>query len=73
MLALLLEAFFFDLGMDSGPSEPSKSCWRLENSHISIKAQFLLLVSIFTDFSRTLVAWGCLLAGKVFKNEVLRN
>ena len=64
---------FFCIGLDSGTSEPSKSCWRLENSHISIKSRFLVLVSIFIDFSRIWVALGYLLAGKVFKNEVLKN
>ena len=64
---------FFCTGLDSGTSESSKSCWRLENSHISIKLRFLVFVSIFTDFSRILVALGYLLAGKVFKHEVLRN
>ena len=64
---------FFCVGLDSGTSEPSKSCWRLENSHVSIKSRFLVLVSIFIDFNRILVALGYLLAGKVFKNEVLKN
>ena len=64
---------FFRVGLDSGTSEPSKSCWRLENSHISIKSRFLVLVSIFIDSSRILVALGYLLVGKGFKNEVLKN
>ena len=64
---------FFCVGLDSGTSEPSKSCWRLENSHISTKSRFLVLVSIFIDFSRIWLALGYLLAGKVFKNEVLKN
>ena len=64
---------FFRVGLDSGTSEPSKSCWRLENSNISIKSRFLVLVSIFINFSRILVALGCLLAGNVFKHEALKN
>ena len=64
---------FFCAGLDSGTSEPSKSCWRLENSHISTKSRFLVLVSIFIDFTRIFIALGYLLAGKVFKNEVLKN
>ena len=73
MLARLLETFLFSFGMNLGTSEPSKSCWRLENSHISIKLRFLVLDSIFIDFIRILLALGYLLAGKVFKNEVLKN
>ena len=64
---------FFCVGLESGTSEPSKLCWRLEDSHISIKSRFLALVSIFIDFTRILLALGYLLAGKVFKNEVLKN
>ena len=73
MLALLLDTFLFGFGMDSGTSEPSKSCWRLENSHILIKLLFLVWDWIFIDFSRIWLALGYLLAGKVFKNEVLKN
>ena len=64
---------FFCAGLDSGASEPSKSCWRLENSQISTKSRFLVLVSIFIDFSRIWLALGYLLAGKVLKNEALKN
>ena len=73
MLALLLKLFFFCFGMASGTSEPSKLCGRLGNSDILVKSRFLALDSVFIDFRRIWLALGYLLAGKVFKHEVLKS